>query len=56
MLVLELDSEAVQLLERLVVIGFLPRLGEPPLDWPAVGLGEMLEHVAFLVDVMGTSP
>jgi hypothetical protein len=48
MLPLELESEAVQLLERLVVIGFRLRLGEPPLDWTAVGLGEMLEHVALL--------
>jgi hypothetical protein len=52
----ELVREALELLQRAVMVGLGPRLAQPGLDrWP-VALGEMLEHVSLLVAVMATSP
>jgi hypothetical protein len=45
----ELQRERGQLLERLVVVGLLPRPAELGLDRWAVALGKMVEHVALLV-------
>ena len=49
MLVLELDREAAELLERAGVVGLLPRVLQPELDRWAVAFGEMFEHVALFV-------
>ncbi len=46
---LELAGEPPELLERAGVIGRRPGAAEPLLDRRPVALGEMLEHVAFLV-------
>jgi hypothetical protein len=52
---IELGREPGQLLERPVVVGLLPRLAQPRLDRLAVALGEVVEHVSFLVLVIATS-
>jgi hypothetical protein len=49
MRMVEFDRQGIELLERAVVVGLLPRPPEPHLDGLAVALGEMVEHVAFLV-------
>lgn len=45
----ELERQAVELFERSIVVGVLPRPVQPCLDRVAVTLGEMLEYVALLV-------
>jgi hypothetical protein len=45
----ELEREPVELLERAVVVGVLPRRAESRLDRLAVALGEMVERVLLLV-------
>ncbi len=45
----ELAGERLQPLDRRLVIGQLPGRAQPPLDGGPVALGEVIEHVAFLV-------
>jgi hypothetical protein len=48
-LFVELERERLELLERDRVVGVLSRLAQPAFDPVAVTLGEVVEHVAFLV-------
>jgi len=45
----ELASERLQTVDRCAVITQLPGRAQPPLDGGPVALGEVIEHVAFLV-------
>jgi len=54
--VIELVREPLWLLERAVVVGLRPRATHARPDPIAVALGQVPDHVAFLVPVMATSP
>ena len=51
----ELAGQRLEALDRGLVRLELPGRAQPPLDVRAVALGEVIEDVAFLVDVMPTS-
>jgi hypothetical protein len=53
--VVQLNRQCVELLERAVMVGLLPRPAQPRLDRVAVALEEMIKHIAFLVLLIATS-
>jgi len=53
---LQLTGERRELLERPLVVGLRPRPAQPALDEISITLGEVIEDVALLVDLMATSP
>jgi hypothetical protein len=51
----ELARERVEALDRGLVAGELPGRAQTPFDGGPVAFGQVIEDVAFLVDVMPTS-